>query len=121
MRNLGKIISRARNAIRSHTCWGQLPAGQRNVAATRKETQEQRSDFLPRACTTCGSVLEGKCHTSGYLENVRMWTGFQNKLLVILAVFNVQLFFFSCGFLFPIKHLEEFIKLGDDVKVESVF
>lgn len=50
-----------------------------------------------------------------------MWTGFQTKLLVILAVFNVQLVFFSCGFLFPIKHLEELIKLGDDMKVESVF
>lgn len=49
-----------------------------------------------------------------------MWTGFQNKLLVILAVFNVQLFF-SCGFfLFPFQHLEELIKLGNDTKVERV-
>lgn len=52
-----------------------------------------------------------------------MWPGFQNKLLVILAVFNVQLFcLFSppCDFLFLIQHLEELIKLGDDVKVERV-
>lgn len=83
-----------------------------------------RSASSPRARTTCWSLLGGECHTSGYLEYVRMWPGFQNKLLVILTVFNVQLFFlfsFSpCGFLFLIQHLEELIKLGDDAKVERV-
>lgn len=58
------------------------------TAATRP-----RSASSPCACTTCWSLLGGECHTSGYLEYVRMWPGFQNKLLVILTVFNVQLFF----------------------------
>lgn len=49
-----------------------------------------------------------------------MWTGFQNKLLVILAVFNVQLFFPVVLFLFPFQHLEELIKSGDDTKVGRV-
>ena len=43
-------------------------------------------------------------------DNVRIRHHFQSDLLVILAVFNIQLFFW--GFLFPIQHLEEPIKLG---------
>lgn len=44
--------------------------------ATRKQAQGQRPHFLPQAPATVGKMS----HQWLLTENVRMWTGFQNKL-----------------------------------------